>query len=79
LQELLTRIANHHGITLLLVTHDIDEAVYLSDRVLVLEANPGTLREVVAVPLARPRERTDPLLAAARAQVLSALHRAHAI
>jgi hypothetical protein len=31
------------------------------------------------VPLARPRERTDPVLAAARAQVLSALHRAHAI
>jgi len=79
LQELLTRIASHHGITLLLVTHDIDEAVYLSDRVLVLEANPGTLREVVAVPVARPRERTDPQLATARAQVLSALQRAHAI
>lgn len=79
LQELLTRIASHHGITLLLVTHDIDEAVYLSDRVLVLEANPGTLREVVTVPVARPRQRTDPQLATARAQVLSALHRAHAI
>ena len=79
LQELLMRIARHHGITLLLVTHDMDEAVYLSDRVLVLEANPGTLREVVAVPLARPRERTDPQLATARAQVLSALQRAHAI
>jgi sulfonate transport system ATP-binding protein len=79
LQELLTRIASHHGITLLLVTHDIDEAVYLSDRVLVLEANPGTLREVVTVPVARPRQRTDPQLATARAQVLSALQRAHAL
>ena len=78
LQELLTRIASHHGITLLLVTHDIDEAVFLSDRVLVLEANPGTLRETVPVALARPRERTDAQLATARALVLSALQRAHA-
>jgi sulfonate transport system ATP-binding protein len=79
LQDLLTRIASHHRITLLLVTHDIDEAAYLSDRVLVLEANPGTLREVVSVPVLRPRERTDGLLASARAQVLAALQRAHAI
>ena len=79
LQDLLTRIARHHGITLLMVTHDIDEAVFLSDRVLVLEAHPGTLREVVPVLLARPRERTDPLLANARALVVSALQRAHAL
>lgn len=78
LQELLTRIARHHGITLLLVTHDIDEAVFLSDRVMVLEANPGTLREVIPVPLAHPRDRTDPQLDSTRAQVLSALQRAHA-
>jgi sulfonate transport system ATP-binding protein len=79
LQELLIRIAQHHGITLLLVTHDVDEAVYLSDRVLVLEANPGTLREVIDIPVTRPRIRTDEHLAFARTQVLSALQRVHAI
>lgn len=79
LQELLIRVAQHHQITLLLVTHDIDEAVFLSDRVLVLEANPGTLRETVAVPLPRPRDRTDPALAGVRAQVFSALQRVHAL
>jgi sulfonate transport system ATP-binding protein len=79
LQELLIRIAQHHRITLLLVTHDIDESVFLSDRVLVLEANPGTVRESIAVPVPRPRDRTDPVLADVRAKVLNALHRAHAI
>ncbi|MDR7307429.1 ABC transporter ATP-binding protein [Rhodoferax saidenbachensis] len=79
LQDLLTRIARHHGITLLLVTHDIDEAVYLSDRVLVLEANPGTVRESVALNLPQPRDRTDPALSQARVQVLAALQRVHAI
>lgn len=79
LQELLIRIAQHHGITLLLVTHDVDEAVYLSDRVLVLETNPGTVREAVDIAVARPRSRTDEHLALRRAEVLSALQRVHAI
>ncbi len=79
LQDLLTRIAQHHGITVLLVTHDIEEAVYLSDRVLVLDANPGTVREDIPVPLYRPRARLDDDLTAARAQVLGALHTVHAL
>ncbi|MBL0946240.1 MAG: ABC transporter ATP-binding protein [Hydrogenophaga sp.] len=79
LQELLIQVARLHGITLLLVTHDIDEAVFLSDRVLVLEANPGTLRETIGVGVDRPRDRADPSLSAVRAQVFGALQRAHAL
>lgn len=42
-------------VTILFITHDLDEAVYLSDRVVVLGANPGRVREVIDVPVARPR------------------------
>ncbi|MDD2547049.1 MAG: ABC transporter ATP-binding protein [Burkholderiaceae bacterium] len=79
LQDLLLRLASDHGITLLLVTHDIEEAVYLSDRVLVLEAHPGRVRDSIAVPLPGPRQRLDPQLIPARAQVLAALEAVHAL
>lgn len=79
LQDLLTRIAQHHAITALLVTHDIEEAVYLSDRVLVLDTHPGTVREDIPVPIYRPRARLDEDLNAARIQVLGALQTVHAL
>lgn len=78
LQDLLLALAAHHGIALLLVTHDVDEALYLGDRVLVMGSCPGRVLETLEVPLARPRDRRDPLLAQLRAEALTALHRAHA-
>ena len=78
LQDLLTGLVRRKGIAALLVTHDIDEAAWLGDRVLVLDANPGRLRETIALPLARPRQRDDPALAAARARVFHSLRDAHA-
>ena len=66
-------------ITLLLVTHDIDEAVFVSDRVLVLESQPGKVRDVIAVATRRPRDRADATLSALRSRVPSALHTVHAI
>lgn len=79
LQDLLVGLAQRHGITLLIVTHDIDEAAYLSDRVVVLGAQPGRVRDVVAVPSPRPRQRNDAALADARARLLDALHSVQAI
>lgn len=78
LQDLLLALAAHHGIALLLVTHDVDEALYLGDRVLVMGSRPGRVLETLEVPLARPRDRRDPLLAQLRAEALTALHRGHA-
>jgi sulfonate transport system ATP-binding protein len=47
--------------TLVLVTHDVDEAVVLADRVLVMRPRPGRLFEEIKINLARPRDRQSPL------------------
>ncbi|HEU5130245.1 MAG TPA: ABC transporter ATP-binding protein [Glycomyces sp.] len=52
----LLRIWSADRKTVVFVTHQIDEAVYLADRVVVLSARPGTVREIVPVPFERPRE-----------------------
>jgi NitT/TauT family transport system ATP-binding protein len=60
LQDLVLRLHEHEvkGVTIVHVTHDIDEAVYLADRVLVLSGTPGRIVASVDVPLPRPREQT---------------------
>ena len=78
LQALLLSIARHHQITLLLVTHDVNEAAYLSDRVIVLGSHPGRIRGEVTLDLPRPRQRHDPQLAGLAARVLQLLDQAAA-
>jgi NitT/TauT family transport system ATP-binding protein len=56
MQDELTRIWEQTGKTIVFVTHDIEEAVYLGDRVVVLTARPARVREEVAIDLARPRD-----------------------
>ncbi|AUH42196.1 ABC transporter ATP-binding protein [Streptomyces sp. CMB-StM0423] len=56
LQEDLTRIFEKRHPTVFFVTHDVDEAVFLSDRVVVLSKRPSRVREIVTVDLPRPRE-----------------------
>ncbi|HRU80199.1 MAG TPA: ABC transporter ATP-binding protein [Methanolinea sp.] len=56
--------------TVLFVTHSVDEAVYLSDRIVVLTPRPGRIREIVPIGLPRPRERTDVEFARIRRYVL---------
>jgi NitT/TauT family transport system ATP-binding protein len=56
MQAYLLQIWRHVDVTILFITHDLDEAIYLSDRILVLEANPGRIEEFVEIPLERPRK-----------------------
>jgi ABC-type nitrate/sulfonate/bicarbonate transport system ATPase subunit len=60
--------------TLVLVTHDLDEAVYLADRVVLLSDRPSRVTDVIPVAVERPRDRRDPTLAALRVALLEALH-----
>jgi NitT/TauT family transport system ATP-binding protein len=55
MQELLTKVWERHRLTVLLVTHDVEEAVYVSDRVLVMTNRPGRIKDEIPVALPRPR------------------------
>jgi len=78
MQSYLLQIWREVDVTIVFVTHDLDEAVYLADRVLVLGAHPGRLLEMVEVPVPRPRslEQLDsPLFQATRRHLSSLIHR----
>jgi NitT/TauT family transport system ATP-binding protein len=56
LEDLTLRVRDDYGITILFVTHDIDESIYLADRVVVLTHAPTEVKEIVPVDLPRPRD-----------------------
>ena len=57
MQKYLLEVWKNIDITIIFVTHDLDEAVFLSDRILTLQANPGKIKELVDVPVPRPRNK----------------------
>lgn len=62
LQDEIVRIWSDQQVTVLFVTHDIDEAVYLADRVIALGGKPGEVRSSLLINIERPRRRGDPRL-----------------
>lgn len=73
LQDEIRRIVRHEGITAILVTHDVDEAVYLGDRIVIMQPHPGRIAQILPVPLGAQRDRSDPTFIRLRDRVLGAL------
>ena len=71
LQQELLRIWRQENITMILVTHDVEEAVFLGDRVVVMQPYPGRIRRIVPVDLPRPRNRSDPAFLRIRDDVMA--------
>ena len=73
MQEQLTKIIQHSERTIIFVTHSVEEALFLSDRVVVLTKRPSTIYKVIDVPWDRPRDRASPEFTALRKQILTYL------
>ena len=77
LQEELLKIWAKTDTTVIFVTHSIDESIYLSDRVIIMQSRPGRIKEEVAIDLPRPRwegdVKADPRFAELRAQIRESL------
>ncbi len=77
MQNYLLQIWSAVDVTVLFITHDLDEAIYLADRIIVLGARPGHIREIINVPLLRPRTREtllDPYFLATKSRVEALIH-----
>lgn len=73
MQKELLRIWSSTKKTIVFVTHSVDEAVYLADRIVVMTARPGKVREIISVGLPRPRDRTSREFIEVRGRVLAEL------
>jgi len=74
MQDEVLRLWENRRTTMLLVTHDIDEAIYMSDRILIMTPAPGRIDREIHFDLARPRDRTSDSFLRFRSEILEHLH-----
>jgi NitT/TauT family transport system ATP-binding protein/sulfonate transport system ATP-binding protein len=74
MQDEIIRIWQGTKPTIVLVTHDVDEAVYMSDRIVIMSARPGKIQEIIPVKESRPRARNNPEFIRLRTEILEILH-----
>jgi NitT/TauT family transport system ATP-binding protein len=73
MQKELLRIWKETGKTVIFVTHSVDEAVFLADRIVVLTTRPGRIKEIYQIPWEKPRDRASPEFASLRKRILTEL------
>src|SRR5213075_116106 len=74
LQDEVLRLWEARGTTILLVTHDIDEALYMSDRIVIMTPRPGRIERILSLDLERPRQRNSLEFLRLRGEILKFLH-----
>jgi len=74
MQDEVLRLWQVRRTTMLLVTHDIDEAIYMADRIVIMTPHPGRIERTITVTLARPRQRNSPEFLRLRGEILELLH-----
>jgi ABC-type nitrate/sulfonate/bicarbonate transport system ATPase subunit len=74
MQDEVLRLWQTRGTTMVLVTHDIDEAIYLCDRIAIFTPRPGRIERTIEVDLPRPRQRNSPAFMELRGRILDMLH-----
>jgi ABC-type nitrate/sulfonate/bicarbonate transport system ATPase subunit len=74
MQDEVLRLWENRRTTMLLVTHDIDEAIYMSDRIMIMTQRPGRIDREIGINLERPRDRTSESFLRLRSEILDHLH-----
>ena len=74
MQDEVLRLWEARGTTMLFVTHDIDEAIYMSDRIVIMSPSPGRIDRIIEVTLERPRQRNRDEFLRLRGDILELLH-----
>ena len=74
MQDEVLRLWHARRTTMLLVTHDIDEAIYMSDRIVIMTQRPGRIERIIPIELQRLRDRSSPEFLQLRGEILELLH-----
>jgi ABC-type nitrate/sulfonate/bicarbonate transport system ATPase subunit len=74
MQDEILKIWEERRMTTVMVTHDVDEAIYMASRIVVMSARPAKIEQVIDVKMGRPRQRDDPGFLELRAKILKILH-----
>lgn len=74
MQDMILDLWKQHNMTMIMVTHDVDEAIYLSDQVVVMSARPAKIEKVIDIRIGRPRNRGQDVFLQYRKQILEILN-----
>ena len=74
MQDEVLRLWQARRTTMVFVTHDIDEAIYMSDRIIIMSPRPGRIDRILDVALERPRQRSSPEFLRLRGEILELMH-----